>query len=63
LNALAPKRRSDGRVGDAVTSAATMVYDAQPMRDHFRRIDDKTVLGAMEKYGAKGPGFFYLTLL
>jgi hypothetical protein len=42
---------------------ATMVYEAQPMRDHFRRIDDKTVLGAMEKDGAKGPGFFYLTRL
>src|SRR3981189_2167342 len=42
---------------------ATMVYESQPMRDHFRRIDDKTVLGAMEKDGAKGPGFFYLTRL
>lgn len=40
---------------------ATMVYDTQPMRDHFRRIDDKTLLGAMEKDGAKAPGFFYLT--
>lgn len=45
------------------SETATMVYDSQPMRDHFRRIDDKTVLGAMEKDGAKGPGFFYLTRL
>lgn len=31
---------------DGVASAA-MVYDAQPIVDHFRRIDDKRVIGAM----------------
>ncbi|MDT5126569.1 MAG: hypothetical protein QOH54_2213 [Mycobacterium sp.] len=45
------------------SKTATMVYDAQPMRDHFRRIDDKTVLGAMEKDGTNEPGLFYLTRL
>lgn len=43
------------------TKTATMVYDTQPMRDHFRRIDDATVIGAMEREGAEEPGFFYLT--
>lgn len=44
-------------------ATATMVYETQPIRDHFRRIDDETVLGAMEKEGAKGAGYFYLTRL
>jgi hypothetical protein len=35
---------------------ATMVYEAQPMRDHFRRIDDKTVLGAMKKTAQRARG-------
>jgi hypothetical protein len=40
------------------SKTATMVYDAQPMRDHFRRIDDKTVLGAMKKTAPTSTGSF-----
>lgn len=40
---------------------ATMIYDEQPMADHFRRIDDDTVIGAMEAEGRGRPGYFYLT--
>ncbi|WP_083913428.1 DUF4334 domain-containing protein [Nocardia concava] len=40
---------------------ATMVYDELPMFDHFRRIDDDTVMGAMDSKGRTKPGYFYLT--
>lgn len=39
---------------------ATMIYDAQPINDHFRRIDDDTLLGAMDLRGIAGPFFFLL---
>ena len=42
---------------------ATMVYDGQPTHDHFKRIDDDTVIGLMNgKFALKGgrPAYFYL---
>lgn len=41
-------------------STATMIYDAQPITDHFRRLDDDTVLGAMDLRGLDQPFFFLL---
>jgi hypothetical protein len=41
-------------------STATMIYDAQPINDHFRRIDDETLLGAMDLRGLDAPFFFLL---
>jgi hypothetical protein len=35
---------------DVVT--ATMVYDRHPIFDHFRRVDDDTVLGVMDRRGS-----------
>lgn len=39
---------------------ATMIYDTQPILDHFRKIDDNTVLGAMDRKGDAVPLYFYL---
>jgi hypothetical protein len=40
-----------------------MVYDSQPIFDHFRRISDRIVMGAMDRKGEKAPGYFYLVRL
>ncbi|MFI6271800.1 DUF4334 domain-containing protein [Micromonospora zamorensis] len=44
-------------------STATMVYDGQPVFDHFKRADENTLMGIMNgKYvSADGP-FFYFVL-
>jgi hypothetical protein len=39
---------------------ATMIYDTQPILDHFRKINTDTVLGAMDRKGDAQPLFFYL---
>jgi hypothetical protein len=39
---------------------ATMIYDQLPINDVFRRIDDRTVLGAMDLRGLARPYFFVL---
>lgn len=39
--------------------SATMIYDHLPINDHFRRIDDDTLLGLMDFKGL-GPYFFVL---
>lgn len=39
---------------------ATMVYDAQPINDIFRRVSDDTVLGLMDLRGLATPYFFSL---
>jgi hypothetical protein len=39
---------------------ATMVYDALPVCDAFRRIDDDTLVGAMDARGLKLPFLFVL---
>ncbi|MBJ7330372.1 MAG: DUF4334 domain-containing protein [Solirubrobacteraceae bacterium] len=41
-------------------STATMVYDKQPIFDHFRRVDADTVLGAMDRKGEPEPLMFVL---
>ena len=40
--------------------SATMIYDQLPINDVFRKIDDRTVLGAMDLRGIKVPYFFVL---
>lgn len=42
------------------TVTATMVYDKQPIFDHFRRVSDSVVLGVMDRKGEESPLFFYL---
>ncbi|MGW0042520.1 DUF4334 domain-containing protein [Rhodococcus sp. NPDC003348] len=39
---------------------ATMIYDAHPINDVFRRIDDDTVIGWMDLRGSDRPYFFSL---
>ena len=41
-------------------TSATMIYDAKPICDVFRRIDETSVLGLMDLRGA-APFFFQLT--
>lgn len=41
-------------------STATMIYDAKPINDHFRRVDEATLLGAMDMRGLDDPFFFLL---
>lgn len=40
--------------------SATMIYDALPIHDVFRRVDDETVIGAMDLRGHDRPYFFFL---
>ncbi len=40
--------------------SATMIYDAKPINDVFRKIDDETVLGLMDQRGDSAPFFFKL---
>lgn len=40
--------------------SATMIYDAKPIHDVFRKADDQTVLGAMDYRGFERPYFFVL---
>lgn len=44
-------------------STATMIYDKHPIMDHFRQVDDNTVLGVMDKKGESMPLYFYLQRL
>lgn len=39
---------------------ATMVYDNHPIFDHFKKVDDNTVLGVMDSKGDAFPLFFWL---
>jgi hypothetical protein len=39
---------------------ATMAYDRHPVFDHFRQVDEDTVLGVMDRKGDAMPLFFYL---
>jgi hypothetical protein len=43
-------------------SSATMLYDAHPIHDVFRKVDDDTVLGAMDIRGDAMPDLFYFSL-
>jgi hypothetical protein len=40
--------------------SATMIYDGLPINDHFRKIDDNTVLGLMDFKGLEFPFPFVL---
>lgn len=40
--------------------SATMIYDALPINDVFRKVDENTVLGVMDLKGVKQPFFFVL---
>ncbi|WP_433363367.1 DUF4334 domain-containing protein [Actinoplanes sp. CA-142083] len=44
-------------------ATATMVYDGQPVLDHFKRIDDRTLLGVMNGKGVRDNGRYYYFLL
>lgn len=41
-------------------ATATMSYDALPINDHFRKVDDDTVIGAMDFRGIDQPFLFTL---
>ena len=42
---------------------ATMVYDGQPVHDHFKQVDDRTVMGIMNGKGVIDNGrYFYFFL-
>lgn len=56
-------RRSGARLRMTVYRGklgATMIYDELPINDVFRRLDDDTVLGAMDLKGLETPLFFVL---
>lgn len=38
---------------------ATMVYDGQPVHDHFKKIDENAVLGIMNGKGVRDNGKYY----
>ena len=40
---------------------AAMIYDAQPIIDHFRRVDEDRLLGLMDLRPTPAPFFFLLT--
>lgn len=42
-------------------ASATMVYDNHPIFDSFRRVDDDTLMGAMDRKGEEAPLLFTLT--
>ena len=66
IAALAPVLRAHGPKARLRTTryrgvdSATMVYDQLPINDVFRKVDDATVLGAMDLRGSARPYFFVL---
>lgn len=59
LQARGPKARlRTTRYRDVDT--ATMIYDQLPINDVFRRLDEQTVIGAMDLRGVARPYFFVL---
>ncbi|MFC8593846.1 DUF4334 domain-containing protein [Streptomyces atroolivaceus] len=44
-------------------STATMVYDGQPVFDHFKAVDDRTLMGIMNRKGVGPDGPFYYFFL
>ncbi|MFD7699243.1 DUF4334 domain-containing protein [Streptomyces caelestis] len=44
-------------------TTATMVYDGQPVLDHFKQVDDTTVMGIMNAKGVPPEGPFYYFFL
>lgn len=43
------------------TISAAMIYDKQPIIDHFRRVNDDMVVGAMDAKGQPDILYFHLT--
>ncbi|MEU4428212.1 DUF4334 domain-containing protein [Actinoplanes sp. NPDC024001] len=44
-------------------ATATMVYDGKPVLDHFKRVDERTLLGVMNGKGVRdGDRFYYFYL-
>lgn len=39
-----------------------MVYDGQPVHDHFKKIDDNAVMGIMNGKGVRDNGKYYYIL-
>lgn len=58
LRARTPKARLR-RIEFRGRSSAAMIYDRQPIIDHFRRVDDASLLGLMDLRGV-APFFFLL---
>jgi hypothetical protein len=44
-------------------ATATMVYDGQPVLDHFKQVDDTTLMGIMNAKGTPAEGPFYYFFL
>ena len=44
-------------------TTATMIYDGQPVLDHFKRVDDDTLMGIMNAKGVPPEGPFYYFFL
>lgn len=44
-------------------TTATMVYDGQPVLDHFKQVDDTTLMGIMNAKGVPPKGPFYYFFL
>ncbi|MGW0337409.1 DUF4334 domain-containing protein [Streptomyces sp. NPDC003011] len=44
-------------------TTATMVYDGQPVLDHFKRVDETTLMGIMNAKGTPAEGPFYYFFL
>ena len=44
-------------------TTATMIYDGQPILDHFKKIDEKSLLGVMDGKGVLDQGRYYYFLL
>ncbi|MCG8965598.1 DUF4334 domain-containing protein [Streptomyces sp. CL12-4] len=44
-------------------STATMIYDGRPVLDHFKRVDDTTLMGIMNGKGIPADGPFYYFFL
>jgi hypothetical protein len=44
-------------------STATMVYDGRPVLDHFKRVDEGTLLGVMNGKGVLDDGRHYYFVL
>ncbi|MDX1888898.1 DUF4334 domain-containing protein [Mycolicibacterium sp. 050158] len=66
ISRLAPVLRARGPKARLRTTryrgvdSATMIYDQLPINDVFHRVDDETVLGAMDLRGISRPYFFVL---
>ncbi|MGW0914537.1 DUF4334 domain-containing protein [Streptomyces sp. NPDC002784] len=44
-------------------TTATMIYDGRPVLDHFKRVDDTTLMGIMNGKGIPAEGPFYYFFL